>query len=109
MATADQVDANERGTALGIPGIPNGDPMPWRVLPARHSRNIGDYVNNPSTQEWNSTHNGKSFPGTSDGWEQVKTIGEQISWKHTFTNGKTYDVGDILIGLGELLVKQGIL
>ena len=87
----------------------NGTPEPWRRVLARHPRNIGDVVNDPSRGPWNSTHNGQQYQGTFDAYEQLVTVAEQVSWVHTFSNGKTYDAGDILIGLGEFLIKQGIL
>lgn len=87
----------------------NGNVLPYRVWPGRFPRNIGDVVDNPATQEWNNQYNGLLAGGTADGWAQVKMIAEQIAFKHQFSNGKWYDPGDILIGLGEFLVKQGIL
>lgn len=108
MADANSVDANERGTGLGTPGVKDGDPLGWRLLPARFERTLGQYVNNPATQEWRSQHNGVWYDGTADGWEQIKAIGEQIAWKHTFSDGVKRDPGDILIGLGEFLVEQGV-
>lgn len=109
MADADSVAANEAGVALNVPGLKNGDALPWRVWPGRYERNIGDVVNNPATQEWNNTYNGIPAGGTADLGAQVKMLDEQLAWKHKFSNGKTYDPGDILIGLGEFLIKQGIL
>lgn len=109
MADANSVDANERGIAFNTPGLRNGDALAWRIAPLRAERTIGQYTSNPATQSWESTHNGVHVNGSSDGWEQVKTIAEQISWTHTFSNGKRYDAGDILIGLGEFLIKGGFL
>lgn len=86
----------------------DGDPMAWRLVHARHPRNIGDVVNDPARGPWNSIHNGKNYDGTFDAFEQQVTIAEQIAWVHTFSDGVTRDVGDILIGLGEYLVKQGV-
>lgn len=103
MADANSVDANERGVTV------NGDAEPWRLVAVRHSRNIGDIVNDPARQEWNSAHNGKSYQGTFDAFEQIVGVAEQVAWKHKFSNGKTYDFGDVIIALGEFLVKQGLL
>ena len=36
----------------------NGAPQGWRRVLARHNRNIGDIVNDPTRSAWNSTHNG---------------------------------------------------
>ena len=104
MADANTVQADISGVDAA-----NGNPKPWRRLLARYPRNIGDIVNDPSRGPWGSTHNNVAFPGTYDAHEQIVTIGEQIAWRHTFSNGKIYDAGDILIGLGEFLVKQGYL
>lgn len=87
----------------------NGNVLPYRVWPGRYERNIGDVTGNPATQEWNNQYNGLLAGGTGDGWAQVKMIAEQLAWKHTYSAGKTFDPGDILIGLGQFLIQQGIL
>ena len=104
MSDANSVDANERGV-----NITNGDAEPWRLVGVRHNRNIGDIVNDPNRGPWNSVHIGKAYPGTTDAFEQIVGVAEQIAWTHKFSNGKTYDAGDVLIALGEFLVKQGLL
>lgn len=87
----------------------SGAPEPWRRVFARHNRNIGDVVSDPTRQAWNSNHNNVVYQGTYDAYEQIVTVAEQISWTHKFSNGKVYDSGDVLIALGEFLVKQGFL
>lgn len=87
----------------------NGQPEVWRKVFARHERDIGDIVNDNSRGPWKSVHAGNTYSGTFDAFEQIVTIAEQTSWRHTFSNGKVYDAGDVLIALGELLVKQGLL
>lgn len=102
--------ADAQSVQNDIAGInQNGDPEPWRLVAVRHPRNIGDVVDDPARGEWNSTHNGKQYAGTSDAYEQQVGIAEQIAWVHTFSNGKTYDHGDIMIALGEMLIAQGFL
>jgi hypothetical protein len=86
----------------------NGAALAYRKVKARHERNIGDVVNDPNRGPWNSTHNGVDYDGTFDADEQMVTVAEQIAWVHTFSDGVERDVGDILIGLGELLVTQGV-
>ncbi|PQM45203.1 hypothetical protein C1Y40_04629 [Mycobacterium talmoniae] len=103
MSDANSISADVSGVAT------NGDPEMWRNVLARHPRNIGDVVNDPDKGPWNSVHNGQNFQGTYDAFEQIVTVAEQIAWVHTFSNGKTYDSGDVLIAMGEFLVKQGLL
>ena len=104
MADANTVQADISGVDPA-----NGNPKPWRRLLARYPRNIGDVTSDPTRQQWASRHNNVAFAGTFDAHEQIVTIGEQIAWVHKFSNGKTYDPGDILIALGEFLIKQGAL
>ncbi|OHV01314.1 hypothetical protein [Mycobacterium talmoniae] len=101
MADAQQVQNDIAGTNV------NGDPEWWRLVLARHDRNIGDIVNDPNRGPWNSTHNGKQYPGTYDAFDQIVTTAEQIAWTHVFSDGVKRDAGDVLIALGEWLVKQG--
>ncbi|TDH57560.1 hypothetical protein E2F47_01985 [Mycobacterium eburneum] len=103
MSDANSIQADVSGVQV------DGTPEAWRNVLARHPRNIGDIVNDPDRGPWNSEHNGQSYQGTFDAFEQMVTVAEQIAWTHTFSNGKVYDAGDVLIGLGEFLVKQGIL
>ena len=104
MADPNSLQADISGVDSG-----NGAPQPWRRVLARHNRNIGDIVNDPARQEWDSKHNNIAYPGTFDAFEQIVVTAEQLAWKHKFSNGKTYDSGDVLIALGEFLVKQGFL
>lgn len=101
MSDANSIQADVSGVNA------DGTPQPWRSVRARHPRNIGDVINDPTRGPWNSTHNGQSYPGTFDAFEQIVTVAEQIAWTHTFSDGVTRDVGDVLIGLGEFLVKNG--
>lgn len=101
MSDANTIHADVSGTAA------DGDPMPWRRVLARHPRSVGDIVNDPARGPWNSTHNGQNHDGTFDAFEQIVTVAEQIAWTHTFSDGITRDAGDVLIGLGEFLVKNG--
>ena len=74
MSDATSLQADISGVGV------NGAPEPWRVVFARHPRNIGDIVNDPNRGEWNSTHNGQVFQGTYDAFEQQVTTAEQIAW-----------------------------
>ena len=87
----------------------SGAPEPWRRAYSRYNRNIGDVVNDPGRGPWQSNHNGVVYQGHFDAYEQIVPINEQIAWRHKFSNGKTYDHGDVMIALGEFLVKQGFL
>lgn len=104
MADANSIQSDVSGVTPGT-----DQPEVWRKVFARHPRNIGDIVNDPSRGPWKSHHAGNTYSGTFDAFEQVAVTAEQISWRHTYSNGKTYDHGDIMIGLGEFLIKQGIL
>lgn len=85
----------------------NGNPEPWRKVRARAVRNIGDIVSDPTRGPWESDHNGTHYDGTFDSDEQIVTVAEQIAWTHKFSDGVVRDSGDVLIALGEFLVKQG--
>lgn len=99
MSTADDLQS-------GIAGVTaNGQPEPWRVVFARHLRNIGDIVNDPNRGAWNSQHNGHSYQGTFDAFEQMVTVAEQISWTHKFSDGIVRDSGDVLIELMEFAIQ----
>jgi len=104
MADANTLQADTSGVNPA-----NGAPEPWRRVLARHERKIGDIVNDPTRGPWMSNHVGVAYPGTYDAFEQQVASAEQLAWRHTFSNGKVYDPGDILIGLGEFLIKQGAL
>ena len=104
MADANTLQADTSGVNPA-----NGSPEPWRRVYARYLRNIGDIVNDPHRGQWDSTHNGVKFPGTYDAFEQIVCTAEQIAWRHTYSNNKTYDCGDVLIALGEFLIKNGAL
>lgn len=84
---------------------PDGTPEPWRLVAARHPRNIGDIVNDPTRGAWNSTHNGQSYPGTFDAFEQQVATAEQLSWTHKFSDGIVRDSGDVLIELMEFAIE----
>jgi hypothetical protein len=83
----------------------NGAPEQWRQVLARHPRNIGDIVNDPSRGPWNSTHNGQAHQGTYDAFEQQVTVAEQVAWVHKFSDGITRDSGDVLIELMEFAIQ----
>ncbi|MDH6245189.1 hypothetical protein [Mycobacterium sp. OTB74] len=83
----------------------NGVPEPWRLVLARHPRNIGDIVNDPNRGAWNSTHNGQTYQGTYDAFEQQVTTAEQLAWVHKFSDGITRDSGDVLIELMEFAIQ----
>jgi hypothetical protein len=85
----------------------NGAPLAWRKVKARANRDIGDIVNDPNRGPWESDHNGTHYDGTFDADEQLVTVAEQIAWTHKFSDGVERDSGDVLIALGEFLVKQG--
>lgn len=87
----------------------SGAPQPWRLCKSRGNRNVGDVVNDPNRGPWTSTHNNVTYPGHYDAFEQIVPVNEQIAWRHKFSNGKTYDHGDVMIALGEFLIKQGFL
>jgi fido (protein-threonine AMPylation protein) len=87
----------------GVSG--NGNPEPWRLVAVRHPRKIGDIVNDPTRQAWNSTHNGVNYAGTFDAYEQQVGIAEQIAFVHPFSDGQTRDVGDVLIELMEFAIQ----
>ncbi|MGH3555303.1 MAG: hypothetical protein ACRDT5_22495, partial [Mycobacterium sp.] len=63
MADAQSLQADISGVDT------NGMPEPWRLVLARHPRNIGDIVDDPNRGPWNSTHNGKSYQGTYDAFD----------------------------------------
>jgi hypothetical protein len=83
----------------------DGAPEAWRQVLARHPRNIGDIVDDPNRGPWNSTHNGQTYQGTFDAFEQQATTAEQIAWVHTFSDGITRDSGDVLIELMEFAIQ----
>ena len=82
-----------------------GAPQGWRRVLARHNRNIGDIVNDPTRAAWNSTHNGIHYQGTYDAFEQGVTTAEQIAWVHTFSDDIVRDSGDVLIELMEFAIQ----
>lgn len=102
-------DPNTLGADISGVNPTNGQPESWRNARSRYPRDIGQIVNDPSKGPWKSEHNGQRYEGHFDAFEQIVPLTEQLSWVHKFSNGKTYDPGDILIGLGEFLIKQGIL
>jgi hypothetical protein len=59
----------------------------------------------PEPGAWNSTHNGQSYQGTYDAFEQQVTTAEQIAWVHTFSDGIVRDSGDVLIELMEFAIQ----
>ncbi|MBO0884390.1 MAG: hypothetical protein J2P17_29480 [Mycobacterium sp.] len=83
----------------------NGTPEAWRNVLARHPRNIGDIVDDPARGPWNSTHNGQSYQGTFDAYEQQVTTAEQLAWTHQFSDGIVRDSGDVLIELMEFAIQ----
>lgn len=83
----------------------NGTPEPWRLVSARHPRNIGDIVDDPNRGPWDSTHDGQSYQGTYDAFEQQVTTAEQLAWVHTFSDGIVRDSGDVLIELMEFAIQ----
>lgn len=105
MASADSVEANERG--VFAPGDPRaGWPQPWRFVFSRHLRNIGDIVNDPNRGPWNRRQpDGKDHPGHTDMAEQMVTTAEQLAWTHKFSDGVERDPGDILIELMEFAIE----
>ncbi|MGA7051530.1 MAG: hypothetical protein WBZ37_09670 [Mycobacterium sp.] len=100
MADPNSIQADVSGTDPA-----NGAPQGWRRVLARHNRNIGDIVSDPNRQAWNSTHNGITFQGTYDAFEQGVTTAEQIAWVHTFSDGVVRDSGDVLIELMEFAIQ----
>jgi hypothetical protein len=126
MNSADGLDPNQFAVACGIPTPPpggitmadatslqadmsgvdiNGAPEPWRLVLARHPRNIGDIVDDPARGPWNATHNGQLYQGSYDAFEQQVTVAEQLAWVHTFSDGITRDSGDVLIELMEFAIQ----
>lgn len=83
----------------------NGDPDMYRLSKLRHNREIGDIVNDPTRGVWNSTHNGKTYVGSFDAFEQVVGASEQLSWTHVFSDGIKRDSGDVLIELMEFAIQ----
>lgn len=83
----------------------NGDPDMYRLVKGRQSRNIGDIVNDPTRQAWNSTHNGKNYVGTFDAFEAVTLTAEQCTGVHAYSDGITRDMGDVLIELMEFAIE----
>ena len=99
MADPNSLQADISGVAV------NGAPESWRQVLARHPRNVGDIVDDPTRGAWNSTHNGQAYQGTYDAFEQQVTVAEQIAWVHTFSDGITRDSGDVLIELMEFAIQ----
>lgn len=99
MADAESLQTDISGVTA------NGMPEPWRAVLARHPRNIGDIVDDPNRGPWNSVHNGQTYQGTFDAFEQQVTTAEQIAWVHTFSDGITRDSGDVLIELMEFAIQ----
>lgn len=98
--------ADAQSLQTDISGVTtNGMPQPWRAVLARHPRNIGDIVDDPNRGPWNSVHNGQTYQGTFDAFEQQVTTAEQIAWVHTFSDGITRDSGDVLIELMEFAIQ----
>ena len=99
MADAASISNDESGVDAA------GTPLAYRQVLARHPRNIGDIVNDPTRGPWNSEHNGRPYQGTFDANEQQVTIAEQIAWVHTFSDGITRDHGDVQIELMEFAIQ----
>lgn len=99
MPTPDDVFANDQGVQV------NGDPLMWRLVKARHNRNIGDVINDPTRGEWNTTHNGKAYVGTFDSGDHTTVTAEQLAWTHVFSDGIKRDSGDVLIELMEFAIQ----
>lgn len=101
MADASTVDNAARGVDQ------SGWPYPWRFVFTRHLRNFGDVVNDPARGPWNRTQpDGTMHPGHTDAYEQIVGIGEQVSWRHTFSDGITRDTADVLMELMEFVIDQ---
>lgn len=99
-------DPSPQGVVNAVAGVENnGDPDMYRLSKLRHNRNIGDIVNDPTRQEWNSTHNGKTYVGSFDAFEQIVGASEQLSWTHVFSDGVKRDSGDVLIELMEFAIQ----
>jgi hypothetical protein len=99
MSDASSLQADISGVGV------NGAPEQWRRVLARHPRAIGDIVDDPDRGPWNSSHNGQTYPGTFDAFEQQVSAAEQLAWVHTFSDGITRDSGDVLIELMEFAIQ----
>lgn len=104
MADANSVDRQAKGVEE------SGWPQPWRFVFSRHPRDFGDVVNDPARGPWNRQQpDGSTYPGHTDAYEQQVCIGEQIAWKHQFSDGVWRDTADVLMDLMEFAIQWRLL
>ncbi|WP_285029781.1 hypothetical protein [Mycolicibacterium sp. lyk4-40-TYG-92] len=66
---------------------------------------ISGVTANGMPEPWRAVHNGQTYQGTFDAFEQQVTVAEQIAWVRTFSDGITRDSGDVLIELMEFAIQ----
>jgi len=82
-----------------------GWPLPWRFAYSRSPRDFNQIVNDPDRQPWRRRQpDGTEVLGHTDAYEQIVTIDEQVAWTHTFSDGITRDMADVLLELMEFAI-----
>ena len=106
MADAQELQAQTRGV-FPPSDKRSGWPQPWRFVRSRFPRPFNSIVKDPDRGPWRRTQpDGTQQDGHTDADEQMVTVGEQIAWRNTFSDGITRDHGDVVIELMEDLIDR---
>ncbi|MDG4669064.1 GH25 family lysozyme [Mycobacterium sp. 236(2023)] len=92
---------------LAIAGVdPEGWPLEWRYAHSRSARDFNEIVADPDRGPWQRLQpDGTRVAGHTDAFEQIVPISEQIAWRHTFSDGLTRDLADVLFELMEFAIQ----
>lgn len=108
MSAAEELEAQSRGVFPPSDQAKRGGwPQPWRFVYSRFARPFNAIVKDPARGPWGRVQpDGTWQNGHTDSDEQTVTIGEQIAWRNTFSDGITRDHGDVMIELMEDLIAR---
>lgn len=108
MSAAEELEAQSRGVFPPSDEAKRGGwPQPWRFVYSRFPRPFNAIVKDPARGPWGRVQPDKTWQnGHTDSDEQTVTIGEQIAWRNTFSDGITRDHGDVMIELMEDLIAR---
>lgn len=92
---------------LAVAGVdPAGWPLQWRYAFSRSSRAFNEIVADPERGPWQRVQpDGTKVAGHTDAFEQIVPISEQIAWRHTFSDGLTRDLADVMLELMEFAIQ----
>ncbi|OIN79782.1 hypothetical protein [Mycobacterium malmoense] len=105
MSDANSIQADVSGVDTNGDPVRGGNGSLYRIICSRFDQGPDAIVGNPDKQEWSSVHNGVEYAGHFDAFEQIVPIGDQISWKHEFSDGIVRDPRFILHELMEFAIQ----